>query len=70
MNPLLLDARLRLAGYRGFPGTNPFTASQSFSQRLYEEAAKESSAAPGGEVPADEANDDEVVDAEIVDNEG
>jgi molecular chaperone DnaK len=46
------------------------TASQSFSQRLYEEAAKESSAAPGGEVPADEANDDEVVDAEIVDNEG
>ena len=46
------------------------TASQSFSQRLYEEAAKESAAAPGGEVPADEANDDEVVDAEIVDNEG
>jgi molecular chaperone DnaK len=43
------------------------TASQSFGQRLYEEAAKESSAAPGGEVPADEPSDDEVVDAEIVD---
>src|SRR5450631_210039 len=43
------------------------TASQSFSQRLYEEAAKESASAPGGEVPAEEANDDEVVDAEIVD---
>ena len=43
------------------------TASQSFSQRLYEEAAKENAAAPGGEVPAEEANDDEVVDAEIVD---
>src|SRR5450631_2125276 len=43
------------------------SASQSFSQRLYEEAAKESASAPGGEVPAEEANDDEVVDAEIVD---
>ena len=43
------------------------TASQSFSQRLYEEASKESASAPGGEVPAEEANDDEVVDAEIVD---
>ena len=30
------------------------TASQSFSQRLYEEASKESASAPGGEVPADE----------------
>ena len=43
------------------------SASQSFSQRLYEEASKESASAPGGEVPAEEANDDEVVDAEIVD---
>jgi len=43
---------------------------QSFSQRLYEEAAKESASAPGGEVPAEEANDDEVVDAEIVDEKG
>ena len=44
------------------------TASQSFSQRLYEEASKEQSSAPGGEVPADETSDDEVVDAEIVDD--
>jgi molecular chaperone DnaK len=45
------------------------TASQSFSQRLYEEASKENasgaSATDGG--PADEVSDDEVVDAEIVD---
>ncbi|HVC67243.1 MAG TPA: Hsp70 family protein, partial [Acidimicrobiales bacterium] len=46
------------------------SASQSFSQRLYEEASKESASAPGGEVPAEEANDDEVVDAEIVDEKG
>jgi molecular chaperone DnaK len=44
------------------------TASQSFSQRLYEEASKEQASAPGGEVPADEPSDDEVVDAEIVDD--
>jgi len=45
------------------------TASQSFSQRLYEEAARADSAAPGGQVPADdESSDDEVVDAEIVDD--
>jgi molecular chaperone DnaK len=45
------------------------TASQSFSQRLYEEAAKEQSSAPGGEVSDDdESSDDEVVDAEIVDD--
>ena len=44
------------------------TASQSFSQRLYEEASKEQASAPGGEVPADESSDDEVVDAEIVDD--
>jgi molecular chaperone DnaK len=41
------------------------TASQSFSQRLYEEAAAQSGAATGGSTsPAD---DDEIVDAEIVD---
>ena len=44
------------------------SASQSFSQRLYEEASKEQASAPGGEVPADESSDDEVVDAEIVDD--
>ncbi|HEX3840005.1 MAG TPA: molecular chaperone DnaK [Acidimicrobiales bacterium] len=47
------------------------TASQGFSQRLYEEASKENaagaSASDGG--PADEVSDDEVVDAEIVDPE-
>jgi molecular chaperone DnaK len=43
------------------------TASQSFGQRLYEEAAKADSSAPGGEVPADKPSADEVVDAEIVD---
>jgi molecular chaperone DnaK len=47
------------------------TASQSFSQRLYEEASKENaagaSATDGG--PAEEVSDDEVVDAEIVDPE-
>ena len=45
------------------------TASQSFSQRLYEEASKADGNAPGGATgaPADEPSDDEVVDAEIVD---
>ena len=47
------------------------TASQSFSQRLYEEASQAdansaSSATAGG---ADEGSDDEVVDAEIVDDQ-
>ncbi len=46
------------------------TASQSFSQRLYEEASKADSSAPGGEVPSDDGSDDEVVDAEIVDDKG
>ena len=46
------------------------SASQSFSQRLYEEAAKAESAAPGGQVDAEESSDDEVVDAEIVDEKG
>jgi len=44
------------------------SASQSFSQRLYEEASKADAAAPGGQVPADDSSDDEVVDAEIVDD--
>ena len=45
------------------------TASQSFSQRLYEEASKADAGAPGGATgaAADEPSDDEVVDAEIVD---
>jgi molecular chaperone DnaK len=45
------------------------TASQSFSQRLYEEASKADAGAPGAAAgaPADEPSDDEVVDAEIVD---
>ena len=46
------------------------SASQSFSQRLYEEAAKAESSAPGGQVDAEESSDDEVVDAEIVDEKG
>jgi molecular chaperone DnaK len=45
------------------------TASQSFSERLYQEASKAEASAPGGQVPAEgEASDDEVVDAEIVDD--
>ena len=46
------------------------TASQSFSQRLYEEASKADANAPGGQVSAEEPSDDEVVDAEIVDDKG
>ena len=46
------------------------TASQSFSQRLYEEASKGDTSSPGGQAHADEASDDEVVDAEIVDEKG
>ncbi|HEY4946326.1 MAG TPA: molecular chaperone DnaK [Acidimicrobiales bacterium] len=46
------------------------TASQSFSQRLYEEAAKADATAPGGQVESEEPSDDEVVDAEIVDEKG
>jgi molecular chaperone DnaK len=45
-------------------------ASQSFSQRLYEEASRSEGAAPGGAVDGDESSDDEVVDAEIVDEKG
>jgi len=45
------------------------TASQGFSQRLYEEASKADAAGGGSAGPsgADETSDDEVVDAEIVD---
>jgi molecular chaperone DnaK len=42
------------------------TASQEFTQRLYEAAARESQSAAGG---ASAPADDEVVDAEIVDDE-
>jgi molecular chaperone DnaK len=49
------------------------TASQTFTQRLYEQAAAEQSgaaAAGGGEAPSDdEVVDAEIVDAEIVDDE-
>jgi len=44
------------------------TASQSFSQKLYEAAAAaQSEASSGGGEEASAVNDDEVVDAEIVD---
>ena len=50
--------------------------SQSFSQRLYEQASASQSAggagpdgAAGGEGPAEGASDDDVVDAEIVDEQ-
>jgi molecular chaperone DnaK len=43
------------------------TVSQSFSQRLYEQASASQSAAAGGPSGASTPNDDEVVDAEIVD---
>ncbi len=46
------------------------TASQGFSQRLYEQASQSATSgatAGDGSPPADEAGDDEVVDAEIVD---
>jgi molecular chaperone DnaK len=48
------------------------TASQSFSQRLYEEASQADAAAGAGSggSGAGEPSDDEVVDAEIVDDKG
>ena len=45
------------------------TASQEFSQKLYEQAAA-SDAAAGGAGTSSAPNDDDVVDAEIVDDEG
>jgi molecular chaperone DnaK len=51
------------------------SASQTFTQKLYEEAAKEgetagatSNGAAGGDNAASEESDDDVVDAEIVDD--
>lgn len=45
------------------------TASQSFSQRLYEEASRSDSAGGATGGGGDETSDDEVVDAEIVDDQ-
>lgn len=45
------------------------TASQGFTQRLYEQASASEGAA-SGEGPASSQHDDEIVDAEIVDEEG
>jgi molecular chaperone DnaK len=45
------------------------TASQSFSQKLYEAASQEQGASAGAASSATGANDDEIVDAEIVDDE-
>ena len=45
------------------------TASQGFSQKLYEAAAAEQAAAGGSEAGTSDVNDDEIVDAEIVDEE-
>ena len=49
------------------------TASQAFSQKLYEAAAKDSdaagSSASGQDTGAGEVDDDDIVDAEIVDDE-
>jgi molecular chaperone DnaK len=46
------------------------TASQSFSQKLYEAAAASSEAAGGPSGGSSAPNDDEVIDAEIVDDDG
>jgi molecular chaperone DnaK len=43
------------------------TASQSFSQRLYEQASQSSAGAPSSDSSSADDSDDEVVDAEIVD---
>jgi len=45
-------------------------ASQTFSQRLYEQAAAEGNAQTGGGTGSSAGPDDEVVDAEIVDEDG
>jgi molecular chaperone DnaK len=48
-------------------------ASQTFAQKLYEQASAEQQAAgggPAGDAGASSPNDDEVVDAEIVDEQG
>ena len=46
------------------------TASQTFSQRLYEQAAAEGNAQTPGGTGTGTGSDDEVVDAEIVDEDG
>ncbi len=43
------------------------SASQAFSQKLYEAAARDSNAAGTSASGAGQVNDDEIVDAEIVD---
>ena len=45
-------------------------ASQTFAQKLYEQAAAEQGQAAGATDGASAPNDDEVVDAEIVDEQG
>ena len=45
-------------------------ASQTFAQKLYEQAATEQGQAAGATDGASAPNDDEVVDAEIVDEQG
>ncbi|MBJ7306323.1 MAG: molecular chaperone DnaK [Acidimicrobiia bacterium] len=69
----LADLKTALAGTDGeaikVATESLMTASQDFTQKLYEQAAAEESAA-GGSATSSAPNDDEVVDAEIVDDEG
>jgi molecular chaperone DnaK len=69
----LADLKTALAGTDGeaikVTTESLMTASQDFTQKLYEQAAAEESAA-GGSATSSAPNDDEVVDAEIVDDEG
>ena len=69
----LADLKTALAGTDGeaikVATESLMTASQDFTQKLYEQAAAEESAA-GGAATSSAPNDDEVVDAEIVDDEG
>jgi molecular chaperone DnaK len=48
------------------------SASQAFSQKLYEQASRDSNAAgtsASGQAGGETSNDDEIIDAEIVDEE-
>jgi molecular chaperone DnaK len=69
----LADLKTALAGTDGeaikVATESLMTASQDFTQKLYEQAAAEESAS-GGSATSSAPNDDEVVDAEIVDDEG
>ena len=69
----LADLKTALAGTDGeaikVATESLMTASQDFTQKLYEQAAAEESAS-GGAATSSAPNDDEVVDAEIVDDEG